>query len=160
MKPGDLRLVVNSTQDLKDGQYSLAKLFDHTGRLLRSFECLTQGVNGPSYKVVGGDTVPGDYCVAYVLWTQPGEGERIWRSYGPVYLHLGNVPGQPNPQTQFGRDGEGIHGAGREKRQTKLTYTRGCVRLWNDDLVWLAKMVDQIMAKGNRLYVRVAQEPQ
>lgn len=160
MKPGDFRLVVNSTNDLKDGEHSLAKLFDHSGKLLRTFPCLTQGVNGPSYKVVGGDTVPGDYMVTYVLWTQAHESEETKRAYGPVYLHLGNVPGYPNPQAQFGRDGEGIHGSGMEKRQKELTYTHGCVRLWNDDLVWLAKLVDQIMAKGNRLYVRVVQEPQ
>lgn len=176
LKPGDLHLVVNATGDDLVGEPSLAKLFDHTGKLLRQMLCLAQGVNGPSYAVVGGDTVPGKYCIEYVLRAKPEESAQIWAAYGEWYLHLGAAPGLPNPQDEFGRAGIGIHGGGSalgiryaDRMQPlhvrtlclapyqALVATHGCVRLYNADLAWFAPRVQDALEAGHRVFVSVHQ---
>lgn len=176
LQPGDLHLVVNATADDQALEPSVAKLFENTGKLIRPFECLAQGVNGPSYRVVGGDTVPGLYCVEYVLRTQAHEPPSVWASFGEWYLHLGAAPGRPDPQDQYGRAGIGIHGGGSvlgiryDDRLRPLATrtlslapyqalcaTHGCVRLHNIDAEWLAQVVRDKLALGARVFVSVHQ---
>lgn len=176
LRPGDLHLVVNATADDQALEPSAAKLYDHAGKLVRQMECLAQGVNGPSYRVVGGDTVPGLYCVEYVLRARPDESPAVWASYGEWYLHLGAAPGRPDPQAQYGRAGIGIHGGGSvlgiryDDRLRPLATrtlslapyqalcaTHGCVRLHNQDADWLAQVVRDKLELGARVFVSVHQ---
>lgn len=176
MKAGDLHLVVNATDDDQAGEPSLAKLYDHAGNLTTQIQCLAQGVNGPSYRVPGGDTVPGLYVIAYVLRTRSDESPGIWAAFGEWYMHLGAAPGMADPQTQYGRAGIGIHGGGSAlgirysdrllplaKRTLSLApnqalcATHGCVRLRNSAAEWLARLAQEKLAAGHQIFVSVHQ---
>jgi len=177
LRLGDLHFVVNATQDDKVGEISPAKLYNHSGKLLRQMESLAQGVEGPSYQIVGGDTVPGLYVVSYVKRSQPDESEAVWASFAEWYLHLGPAPGFPDPQAEYERSGIGIHGGGSAlgirykdrllplKSRTlclaprqKLVATHGCVRLHNDDMEWFAGICLTAYANRNTVFVTVVQD--
>lgn len=159
MNPGDMNFVVNSTNDKKDLQPCPGKLFNHKGVLLHTWQVLTQGVNGPSYKVVGGDTVEGIYAIEYILITTDQNATPADKaSYGPAYAHLGAAPGLANPQTKFGRAGQGIHGQTMAKRQPFLSFTKGCIRMFNDNLMDACSIWDGVMKRGNKVLVVVDQD--
>lgn len=179
LHPGDQHLVLNGTRDFRNEQPSPAKLYDHQGKQLWLGECLVQGINGPSYKIQGGDTVPGLYLCTYVVQTRPEESQDIWAAYAEWFIGLGAAPGLPDPQAQFGRAGEGLHGGGSAlgiryadrllplaKRTLALAPrqprkpTKGCGRFWNEDMAWLAPRVLEMLRVGRRMFCSVAQETQ
>lgn len=179
LHPGDQHLVLNGTHDVKNEQPSPAKLYDHNGKQIWRGECLVQGINGPSYKVQGGDTVPGLYLCRYVVRTQPEEDLDTWAAYGEWFIGLGGGPDFPDPQAQYGRAGEGLHGGGSAlgirysdrllplaqrtlalaPRQPRKA-TKGCGRFWNLDMDWLGPRVLNMLHAGRRMFCSVAQEQQ
>lgn len=159
LKPGDYHFVVNSTNDNNELQPCPGKLYNHTGTLVRKWEVLTQGVAGPGYKLPNGDTVEGVFVITSAIPTQPWESAAIKRSYGRWFFGLGAGYGLQDYQALWNRAGIGIHGQYFEdRRQSKLSFTHGCMRMFNDNLDDAASLWVPTIQKGNKVVVTVDQE--
>lgn len=157
MKPGDLHLVTN-------GRDNVDKLFDHTGKPVQingkdKIPCWPHGWAGARQDVTGGDTIEQLWYLGQVIWTQPTESiAKVKRPYGPVFIDLEDYEGK---EARLGRAGIGRHGEGEydgtyQNRQP-LRNTAGCVRNHNEDVIWLAKKVEQLRKTGNRIWNTVDQ---
>lgn len=151
-KPEDFHLLVS-------GAANKAKLFDAEGREVKEFDCFPHGATGPSQDIVGGDTVVGVYTLGPVVWTLNGDDlETVKRPYGWAYIYMGDLEGK---EAAVDRAGEGVHGGGHIQdywdAHQQLTYTHGCVRLHNEDVKWLAHLVEVQSVKKGTVYMSVSQ---
>lgn len=165
---GDFHLVVDGNVKFKES----AKLFNDSGSLVKKFPCLTVGSNGPRTDVLRGNTPPGLYRVAFVQRSQPHEDfDDVWLPYGEWFIDLFDVDGQ---EGIHGREGIAIHGGGSNlggfssdrNRKLKdrshalqpnqpLMPTDGCIRVHNDTLEFLARLVIDVLKKKNTFHVSV-----
>ena len=149
----------NDWHVIVSGKTDTAKVFDATGKLLRSFNAFPHGVNGPATNVVGGDTVPGTYRYGAVTWTHDSDSvDLVKRPYGRVFIAMEDIEGV---EAHVGRAGIGSHGGGLWddfwENEQKLVWTMGCIRLANKDAVWLGHAVEARRAFGGSIYVTVSQ---
>lgn len=171
IQPGDFHLVVDATVDFRES----AKLFDHTGTLLKKMPCMTMGSNGPRTDVPSGDTPAGLYHVSFIQHTQPDESAGdVWARYGEWFMDLYDDEGQ---ERKVGRAGIGLHGGGSrlgvdpadrsrplKKRGRalapvqQLMPTNGCIRVHNADLDFLARQFGQAINSGSKCWITVVQK--
>ena len=154
-----VKLGKNDLHLMVSGKSNTAKLFDASGKLLKTFECFPHGVNGPAINVTGGDTVPGTYRYGNVTWTQPSESiELVKRPYGPCFIEMVDVE---RVEAAVGRAGIGSHGGGSwedyDQPFQKLALTMGCIRFKNQEIIELGKLVDSKHATRANVYVTVSQ---
>jgi hypothetical protein len=170
IKTGDLHLVVDATVDFRES----AKLFDHTGKLIKKIPCMAMGTNGPRTNVSGGDTPAGLYHVSFIQRSQPDESASdVWARYGEWFMDLFDDDGQ---ERDVGRAGIGLHGGGSRlgvnpadrQRPLKerglalalmqqLVPTNGCIRVHNGHLDFLAKRFQGAINSGNKCWITVVQ---
>lgn len=121
IKPGDYHIVVND-------EVEKMKIYDHTGKLLKTLPALAKGWNGPTSWRNGGDTPPGLYLLGQFFPWHKGESQDILETYGPICFDLVE---QENQENERGRSGICIHGG---RSQKVLQKTSGCIRVFNQDL--------------------------
>lgn len=156
MKP---ELGPNDIHVVTDGATNREKVFNAQGQLLKEYDVFPHGANGPSQEVTGGDTVAELYLLGEPQWTGNTEDvATVKRPFGWVFIPMGDYEGK---EASFGRAGEGDHGGGHMDDfwdpQQKLTYTHGCVRHHNEDVAWLARLVEATHAKGGKVWQSVTQ---
>jgi hypothetical protein len=124
-----------------------------------SFAAHTEGVNGPGYEVVGGDTVPGLYLVGGIIPSVEGvDPDSIFRAYGRYAIELIEQQGQ---ESALGRAGIMMHGGGSAAPDPLARYqgwypTHGCVRLQNIVLeLYVVPMIRNVHAAGGKVWVSV-----
>lgn len=148
MRSGDVHAVIDGGS---------MGVFNRKGTLLWRCQARTDGVEGPSVDVVGGDTPPGLYRAGVVIWTKRSEPDRTWRAYGHVFVDLEE---QEDQEVSRGRAGVGVHGGGSvlgnplADRQG-WAPTHGCVRLQNEDARRFGHLVDATQKAGFNVWVTV-----
>ncbi len=157
MKPGDLHVVT-------DGLNNVDKMYDHLGNRVKimgldQVPCWPHGWAGANQRLRGGDTPEQLWYFGRVIWTLPGDDIlTVKRPYGPAVIKLVDFEGK---EAAFGRGGIERHGEGNydgtfTPRQA-LNNTSGCVRNWNEVIVWWAKLTESMAKKGLRIWNTVDQ---
>src|ERR1017187_10394646 len=142
------------------GVMNTCQIYNAQGVLLRTLPAFPHGINGPSWKSWGGDTVPGLYRVtSYVPTEDPDLHGKIGASYGKGYFYLQEMEGQ---EQRYNRAGEGWHGGGTGLADPladfqELLATEGCVRSHNKDIQVLATVFHQVWALGGTVWFTVIQ---
>jgi len=157
LRPGDYHLVV-------DGQNNVAKLYDHSGKLVpvngsNKIPCYPHGWAGMNQRLVGGDTIEQLWQFGGVTWTQSWESVlEVKRPYGPVFIDLVDYEGK---EAKYGRGGIGAHGEGEYdgtyQHRQPLRITSGCIRFHNTDIVYLAKKNEAVRKEKNVIWCTVDQ---
>lgn len=151
MKSGDFHMVISA--DTNKGT-----VFNAKGEKQFTIPCFPWGQHA-DWHATNGDTPPGLYKVGVVYTQVRGRDSRaICNAYGPFCLDLIDLEGQ---ERDNGRDGVSIHGGGSGLPDPwadyqLLTYTHGCVRVHNKDLVdKLTPLVRKCQKAGFTFYVTV-----
>lgn len=154
-----MKLNKNDIHVIVSGKSNTAQVYDAEGKLLQEFDAFPHGVNGPAQNVTGGDTVAGTYKYGKPVWTQESESvAEVKRPYGRCFIPMLDINGV---EAAVHRAGIGTHGGGRISDywdlEQQLTYTMGCVRLHNKDVVYLGHLVDGRTSINACVYVTVSQ---
>ncbi len=98
---------------------------------------------------VGGDHPFGLYRVGPVVWIDMRTKQAD--TYGPCFIRLRPVSGQAWDARKNGRDGFGAHG-GKLHADGRLRETLGCLRLDNDAVEHVGRMVEAELKAGREVF--------
>lgn len=134
------------------------KIFDSEHTLVYGpVETHGEGVNGPGYKVTGGDTVPGNYVYGQVVWTLPSDSTANWYAYGKVYIYINDPNGN---EAAYGRAGIGHHCGGTASPNPLADNqgfypTLGCLRMLNEDMDVCAHKIESWQKEGHTIHLTI-----
>lgn len=153
MKDGDIHAIISAKSNM-------LVPYDFKGNKIKDvvIQAFPWGQHA-DWHTTNGDTPPGLYKAGLIYTQVRGrDSNAICNAYGPFCVDLIDLEGQ---ERDNGRDGVSIHGGGSGLPDPwadyqALTYTHGCVRVHNKDLVdKLVPLIQKTQKAGRTFYVTV-----